>query len=41
MGVSDEVVYGDSAHSDYGMMTLLATDAVPGLQATYTDALSL
>ncbi|PWA96717.1 2-oxoglutarate (2OG) and Fe(II)-dependent oxygenase superfamily protein [Artemisia annua] len=32
MGVSDEVVYGASAHSDYGMMTLLATDAVPGLQ---------
>ncbi|GKD38079.1 2-oxoglutarate (2OG) and Fe(II)-dependent oxygenase superfamily protein [Tanacetum coccineum] len=27
------VVYGASAHSDYGMITLLATDAVPGLQA--------
>ncbi|XP_024994093.1 2-oxoglutarate-Fe(II) type oxidoreductase hxnY-like [Cynara cardunculus var. scolymus] len=32
MGVSDEVVYGASAHSDYGMITLLATDGVPGLQ---------
>ncbi|KAK1434870.1 hypothetical protein QVD17_00624 [Tagetes erecta] len=28
----EEVVYGASAHSDYGMLTLLATDAVPGLQ---------
>ncbi|KAJ9565631.1 hypothetical protein OSB04_001597 [Centaurea solstitialis] len=28
MGVSDEVVYGASAHSDYGMITLLATDSV-------------
>ncbi|KAL5973138.1 hypothetical protein ACLOJK_037164 [Asimina triloba] len=25
--------YGASAHSDYGMITLLATDGVPGLQA--------
>ncbi|KAK9071790.1 hypothetical protein SSX86_008219 [Deinandra increscens subsp. villosa] len=32
MGASDEIVYGASAHSDYGMITLLATDAVPGLQ---------
>nr|XP_043627013.1 2-oxoglutarate-Fe(II) type oxidoreductase hxnY-like [Erigeron canadensis] len=32
MGVSDEIVYGASAHSDYGMITLLATDGVPGLQ---------
>lgn len=32
MGISDEVVYGASAHSDYGMITLLATDGVPGLQ---------
>ncbi|PWA58900.1 2-oxoglutarate (2OG) and Fe(II)-dependent oxygenase superfamily protein [Artemisia annua] len=34
MGDSDEdgVVYGASAHSDYGMITLLATDGVPGLQ---------
>lgn len=31
-GVSDEVVYGASAHSDYGMITLLATNGVPGLQ---------
>ncbi|KAJ4712702.1 2-oxoglutarate (2OG) and Fe(II)-dependent oxygenase superfamily protein [Melia azedarach] len=29
---SDEEVYGASAHSDYGMITLLATDGVPGLQ---------
>ncbi|XP_052625091.1 2-oxoglutarate-Fe(II) type oxidoreductase hxnY isoform X2 [Lactuca sativa] len=28
----EEVVYGASAHSDYGMITLLATDGVPGLQ---------
>ncbi|KAJ9538333.1 hypothetical protein OSB04_031066 [Centaurea solstitialis] len=34
MGVSDEIVYGASAHSDYGMITLLATDGVPGLQAS-------
>nr|XP_043627034.1 2-oxoglutarate-Fe(II) type oxidoreductase-like isoform X2 [Erigeron canadensis] len=32
MGVSDEIVYGASPHSDYGMITLLATDGVPGLQ---------
>ncbi|XP_076951940.1 kihadalactone A synthase LFS-like [Bidens hawaiensis] len=32
MGASDEVVYGASAHSDFGMITLLATDSVPGLQ---------
>ncbi|KVH95529.1 Isopenicillin N synthase [Cynara cardunculus var. scolymus] len=37
MGVSDEVVYGASAHSDYGMITLLATDGVPGLQATFIN----
>lgn len=24
--------YGASAHSDYGMVTLLSTDGVPGLQ---------
>ncbi|KAF5729826.1 1-aminocyclopropane-1-carboxylate oxidase-like isoform X1 [Tripterygium wilfordii] len=29
---SDEETYGASAHSDYGMITLLATDGVPGLQ---------
>lgn len=31
--MSDEESYGASAHSDYGMITLLATDGVPGLQA--------
>ncbi|OMO59603.1 Isopenicillin N synthase [Corchorus capsularis] len=29
---SKEEVYGASAHSDYGMITLLLTDGVPGLQ---------
>ncbi|XP_031247905.1 2-oxoglutarate-Fe(II) type oxidoreductase hxnY isoform X4 [Pistacia vera] len=29
---SGEEIYGASAHSDYGMITLLATDGVPGLQ---------
>lgn len=33
----DGVVYGASAHSDYGMITLLATDGVPGLQAIITN----
>ncbi|KAL2903010.1 2-oxoglutarate-Fe(II) type oxidoreductase [Bienertia sinuspersici] len=28
----NEEVLGASAHSDYGMITLLATDGVPGLQ---------
>ncbi|RVX15585.1 hypothetical protein CK203_009163 [Vitis vinifera] len=28
-----EETYGASAHSDYGMVTLLATNGVPGLQA--------
>ncbi|KAJ8557949.1 hypothetical protein K7X08_004715 [Anisodus acutangulus] len=28
----EQVVYGASAHSDYGMLTLLATDGVGGLQ---------
>ncbi|KAH9616389.1 hypothetical protein KSS87_009819 [Heliosperma pusillum] len=30
---NDEDILGASAHSDYGMMALLATDGVPGLQA--------
>ncbi|KAK8587371.1 hypothetical protein V6N13_086359 [Hibiscus sabdariffa] len=30
---SRDGVYGASAHSDYGMVTLLLTDGVPGLQA--------
>jgi len=25
-------IYGTGAHSDYGLITLLATDGVPGLQ---------
>ncbi|CAJ1943304.1 unnamed protein product [Sphenostylis stenocarpa] len=29
---SDEQIYGASPHSDYGMVTLLMTDGVPGLQ---------
>ncbi|XP_039056291.1 2-oxoglutarate-Fe(II) type oxidoreductase hxnY-like [Hibiscus syriacus] len=29
---SGEEIYGASAHSDYGMITLLMTDGVPGLQ---------
>ncbi|MBA0611431.1 hypothetical protein Godav_012119 [Gossypium davidsonii] len=29
---SNEEIYGASAHSDFGMLTLLATDGVPGLQ---------
>ncbi|KAF5460156.1 hypothetical protein F2P56_020043 [Juglans regia] len=32
MGSLNEEIYGASAHSDYGMITLLATDGVPGLQ---------
>ncbi|KAK1352578.1 hypothetical protein POM88_053275 [Heracleum sosnowskyi] len=31
-GFLDERVLGASAHSDYGMMTLLMTDGIPGLQ---------
>jgi isopenicillin N synthase-like dioxygenase len=29
---SDDGNYGASAHSDYGILTLLATDGIPGLQ---------
>ncbi|XP_050227006.1 2-oxoglutarate-Fe(II) type oxidoreductase hxnY-like isoform X2 [Mercurialis annua] len=29
---SDEELYGAYSHSDYGMITILATDGVPGLQ---------
>ena len=32
---SDNGNYGASAHSDYGMITLLATDGTPGLQARF------
>ncbi|XP_058104373.1 2-oxoglutarate-Fe(II) type oxidoreductase hxnY isoform X2 [Magnolia sinica] len=32
LAVSDTGTYGASAHSDYGMITLLATDGVQGLQ---------
>ncbi|XVE65128.1 hypothetical protein DITRI_Ditri07aG0156500 [Diplodiscus trichospermus] len=32
VGSSREEIYGAAAHSDYGMITLLLTDGVPGLQ---------
>lgn len=32
LGSTDEEIYGASAHSDYGMVTLLASNGVPGLQ---------
>jgi isopenicillin N synthase-like dioxygenase len=32
---SDNGNYGASAHSDYGMITLLATDGTPGLQVRF------
>ncbi|XP_075476352.1 azadirone synthase LFS-like isoform X3 [Primulina tabacum] len=32
LGSSGEDIYGASAHSDYGMITLLATDGIRGLQ---------
>ncbi|KAL1221566.1 putative 2-oxoglutarate-dependent dioxygenase [Cardamine amara subsp. amara] len=38
-GMSDpsEGIYGCGAHSDFGMMTLLATDSVMGLQVLHSD----
>uniref|UniRef100_A0A2P2KU16 Non-haem dioxygenase N-terminal domain-containing protein n=1 Tax=Rhizophora mucronata TaxID=61149 RepID=A0A2P2KU16_RHIMU len=35
LGCSGDEVCGASAHSDYGMITLLATDGVPGLQVFF------
>ncbi|KAG5248871.1 2-oxoglutarate-Fe(II) type oxidoreductase hxnY [Salix suchowensis] len=32
LGCFNEEIYGASEHSDYGMITLLASDGVPGLQ---------
>ncbi|KAI3453481.1 hypothetical protein Pfo_010144 [Paulownia fortunei] len=32
LGSSNEEIYGASAHSDYGMITLLATDGIGGLE---------
>ncbi|XP_048435880.1 1-aminocyclopropane-1-carboxylate oxidase-like isoform X2 [Pyrus x bretschneideri] len=32
LGSTGEEIYGASAHSDYGMVTLLASNGVPGLQ---------
>jgi len=36
---SDVETYGASAHSDYGMVTLLLTDGVPGLQVNISEFL--
>jgi len=33
--VSGEQICGASPHSDYGMITLLMTDGVPGLQVLF------
>ncbi|XP_040954504.1 2-oxoglutarate-Fe(II) type oxidoreductase ppzD isoform X6 [Gossypium hirsutum] len=38
---SSEEIFGASAHSDYGMVTLLVTDGVPGLQGEIQAATSL
>ncbi|CDP10000.1 unnamed protein product [Coffea canephora] len=35
LGVADQQMYGASAHSDYGMITLLAAEDVGGLQACF------
>jgi hypothetical protein len=32
-GPDNKDIVGAAAHSDYGMLTLLATDGTPGLQA--------
>ncbi|KZV16370.1 1-aminocyclopropane-1-carboxylate oxidase-like [Dorcoceras hygrometricum] len=41
LGSSDEEIYGASAHSDYGMITLLATDGIHGLQEYLTCSFNL
>lgn len=38
---SDNGNYGASAHSDYGMITLLATDGTPGLHVRFQLILQL
>jgi isopenicillin N synthase-like dioxygenase len=35
LSAPSEGVFGAGAHSDYGMLTLLATDEVPGLQVSH------
>ncbi|GJV40101.1 hypothetical protein Tco_1418541 [Tanacetum coccineum] len=41
MGEDGDIVYGASAHSHYGMITLLAADGVPGLHAIIMTLLIL